>query len=155
MSHQRYAYLIGANGPKQMSLHYAETDVTRLAETLMGPYSQFTEAKAVIADNRDKGLAALQKIARQCDPSDTLLVHFSGHAIFDGHLYLLCNNTDCDNLFVTAIDIRTIKDILGKCRSQSKPQFLIVAMRKVHMTMHSKARKKYTTLLGERVKEKH
>ena len=120
MSHQRYAYLIGANGPKQMSLHYAETDVTRLAETLMGPYSQFTEAKAVIADNRDKGLAALQKIARQCDPSDTLLVHFSGHAIFDGHLYLLCNNTDCDNLFVTAIDIRTIKDILGKCRSQSK-----------------------------------
>ncbi len=120
MSQQRYAYLIGANGTPQMPLRYAETDAIRLAEALMGPFCQFTEAKAVIADNRDKGLAGLQEIARRCDPSDTLLVHFSGHAIFDRHLYLLCNTTDCDNLYVTAIDIRTIKDILSASRAQSK-----------------------------------
>jgi hypothetical protein len=33
---------------------------------------------------------------------------------------LLCNTTDCDNLYVTAIDIRTIKDILCDSRAQSK-----------------------------------
>lgn len=120
MSQQRFAYLIGANGPQHMRLRYAETDAMRLAQVLMGSYCQFTEAKAVIADSRDTGLASLQKIARQCDPSDTLLVHFSGHAIFDRHLYLLCNNTDCENFRVTAIDIRTVKDILSECRSQSK-----------------------------------
>ena len=63
---------------------------------------------------------AYQKMAQQCDSSDTLLVHFSGHAIFDKHLYLLCNNTDCENLYVTAIDIRTIKDIMSDSRAQSK-----------------------------------
>src|SRR5712691_8061034 len=120
MSQQRYAYLIGANGPEQMSLRYAESDALRLAEALMGPFCQFTEAKAVIAESRDTGLAGLQELARRCDPSDILLVHFSGHAIFDRHLYLLCNTTDCDNLYVTGIDIRTMKDILSDCRAQSK-----------------------------------
>jgi HEAT repeat protein len=120
MNGRRYAYLIGANGPQHMLLQHAEADVTRLAEVLMGSYCQFTEAKAVIAESRDKGLASLQKMARIAEPSDTLLVYFSGHAIFDRHLYLLCNNTDCDNLFVTAIDIRTIKDILSDSRTHSK-----------------------------------
>src|SRR5258708_18484402 len=120
MSQQRYAYLIGANGPGQMSLRYAESDALRLAETLMGPFCQFTEAKAVMAESRDTGLAGLQELAQRCDATDTLLVHFSGHAIFDRHLYLLCNTTDCDNLYVTAIDIRTVKDIVSDCRAQSK-----------------------------------
>src|SRR6266567_6516166 len=120
MSQQRYAYLIGANGPEQMTLRYAESDALRLAEALIGPFCQFTEAKAVIAESRDAGLAGLQELARRCDPSDTLLVHFSGHAIFDRRLYLLSNTTDCDNLYVTAIDIRTVKDIMSDCRAQSK-----------------------------------
>lgn len=120
MRQQRYAYLIGANGPEQMTLRYAESDALRLAEALIGPFCQFTEAKAVIAESRDAGLAGLQELARRCDPSDTLLVHFSGHAIFDRHLYLLSNTTDCDNLYVTAIDIRTVKDIMSDCRAQSK-----------------------------------
>jgi HEAT repeat protein len=120
MSQQRYAYLMGANGPEQMALRYAESDALRLAEVLIGPFCQFTEAKAVIALSRDAGLAGLQALARRCDPSDTLLVHFSGHAIFDRHLYLLSNTTDCDNLYVTAIDIRTVKDILSDCLAHSK-----------------------------------
>ncbi len=120
MSQQRYAYLIGANGPEQMALQYAESDALRLTEALMGPFCEFTEAKAVVAESRDAGLAGLQALARRCDPSDTLLIHFSGHAIFDRRLYLLCNTTDCDNLYVTAIDIRTVKDILSDCRAQSK-----------------------------------
>ena len=32
MSQQRYAYLMGANGPEQMALRYAESDALRLAE---------------------------------------------------------------------------------------------------------------------------
>ncbi len=120
MSQQRYAYLIGANGPEQMALRYAESDALRLAEALIGPFCKFTEAKAAIAESRDAGLAGLQELARRCDPSDTLLVHFSGHAIFDRRLYLLSNTTDCDNLYVTAIDIRTVKDIMSDCRAQSK-----------------------------------
>lgn len=120
MSQQRFAYLMGANGPEQMALRYAESDALRLAEALLGPFCQFTEARVVIAESRDAGLAGLHALTRRCEPSDTLLVHFSGHAIFDRHLYLLCNTTDCDNLYVTAIDIRTVKDILSDCRAHSK-----------------------------------
>ena len=122
MSQKRYAYLIGANGPENIRLQYAETDVTRLAETLRGPVCQFTAVESVIAQSRDEGLATLQQFVEQCDASDTLLVHFSGHAFFDTldqQLYLLCNNTDSNNL-ITAIDISAIKRILRRSRAQSK-----------------------------------
>src|SRR5450631_3604043 len=122
MSQKRYAYLIGANGPENIRLQYAETDVTRLAETLRGPVCQFTEVESVIAQSRDEGLATFQQFVEQCDASDTLLVHFSGHAFFDTldqQLYLLCNNTDSNNL-ITAIDISAIKRILRRSRAQSK-----------------------------------
>ncbi len=122
MSQKRYAYLIGANGPANIRLEYAETDITRLAETLRGPSCQFTAVEPIIAQSRDEGLATFQQFVEQCDSSDTLLVHFSGHAFFDPidqQLYLLCNNTDCNNL-VTAIDISAVKRILRRSRAQSK-----------------------------------
>src|SRR5579875_2403968 len=113
MSQQRYAYLLGANGPETMHLNYAERDITRLAEVLRGGYCQFTEVKSVIAADRATGLKGFQEFVEQCEPSDTLLVHFSGHALFDEQLYLLCNETDCNNL-TTAIEISTVKYILRK-----------------------------------------
>ena len=61
MSQQRYAYLIGANGPEQMALRYAESDALRLAEALMGPFCQFTEAKVVIAESRDAAWQACKR----------------------------------------------------------------------------------------------
>jgi hypothetical protein len=122
MSQKRYAYLIGANGPENIRLKYAETDVTRLAEVLLGPVCQFTAVESVIAQSRDEGLATFLQFVEQCEPSDTLLVHFSGHAFFDTFdqlLYLICNNTDSSNL-ITAIDISAIKRILRRCRAQSR-----------------------------------
>jgi len=119
MNQQRYAYLLGANGPESMRLQYAETDVTRLAEVLKGPHCQFTDTKAVIASSRNEGLAGFQQFAECCGPSDLLLVHFSGHAFFDEQLYLLCNTTDPNDLN-TAIDINAIKRVLRKSRAQYK-----------------------------------
>ena len=119
MSQERYAFLIGANGPEDMRLKYAETDVIRLAEALKGSYCQFTAAEAVIAHNRDAGLKGFHQFAERCKPSDLLLVHFSGHAIFDEQLYLLTNTTDPNDLS-SAIEIGAIKRILRKSPAQYK-----------------------------------
>jgi HEAT repeat protein len=120
MSQQRYGYLIGANGPLEMRLKYAEKDVTRLAEALRGPYCQFRGVETIIAHSRQDALAGFSKFAAQCEPSDVLLVHFSGHAIFDEQLYLLCNNTDINDIFTTALEINTIKTLLKRSKARYK-----------------------------------
>ena len=50
----------------------------------MEPFCQFTEAKAVVAESRDAGLAGLQALARRCDlfESPARAVQRPGH----GHL---------------------------------------------------------------------
>src|SRR5947209_1204046 len=98
MSQKRYAYLIGANGPKEMELKHAEKDVRCLADALKGPYCRFAHTEVVTAQSRKDGLKGFKDFAEQGDPSDLLLVHFSGHAIFDEQLYLLCNDTDVKDL---------------------------------------------------------
>src|SRR5581483_1745579 len=120
MSQKRYAYLIGANGPEHARLKYAESDVTRLADALKGQYCQFTAVEAVIAEHHEKNLIGFQQFAAQCGASDVLLVHFSGHAVFDEELYLLCNTTDTDYLDATALSIEKIKKVLRKSRAQHK-----------------------------------
>src|SRR5436309_2118801 len=114
MTQKRYAYLIGANGPPSMHLKHAEKDVIRLADALKGPYCQFTDARVIIAQSRQDGLAGFKTFTDQCQPSDLLLVHFSGHAIFDEQLYLLCNDTDINDLVSTALEINAIKAILRR-----------------------------------------
>src|SRR5260221_7286508 len=104
MSPKRYAYLIGANGPDNMRLKHAEKDVIRLAEALQGPYCQFTRAEVVIARSRQDGLRGFKQFTEVCAPSDVLLVHFSGHAIFDEQLRLLCNDTDMNDLYTTSLE---------------------------------------------------
>src|SRR5947209_7589468 len=100
MSQKRYAYLIGANGPeiKGERLRYAEHDIVRLADALTGPHCQFPHPCSVIADSRKDGLTDLNRYINECQPTDVLLLHFSGHAGFDGSLYLICNDTDVDDL---------------------------------------------------------
>src|SRR5260370_1589453 len=101
MSQKRYAYLIGANGPRTerlVKLKYAEKDAQRLAEALLTPHCSFTKAEATTAENPQPTLAGLNRFIKQCEPSDLLLVHFSGHADHGpgAHLILLCNVTDID-----------------------------------------------------------
>src|SRR5579884_1779940 len=120
MSQKRYAYLIGANGPEGMRLKHAERDVTRLADALKGPYCQFAHTEVVIAQSRKDGLKGFKDFAEQRDPTDLLLVHFSGHAYFDEELYLLCNDTDIQDLYSTALEVRTIKTIMGKSPARHK-----------------------------------
>src|SRR5947209_18904786 len=125
MSQKRYAYLIGANGPKGMQLKHAEKDAIRLADALKGPYCQFTSTEVIIAQSRKDGLAGFKTFTEQCQPSDLLLVHFSGHAIFDEQLYLLCNDTDVNDLFSTALDINTLKTILRRSKPRKKLLFFV------------------------------
>src|SRR5437588_10593999 len=103
MSQQkRYAYLIGANGPEigGKCLKYAEKDVKLMASALEGPSSrcQFTSVESIIADERQGVLSGLKQYVEQCLPEDVLLIHFSGHAIFDQDLYLVCNDNDVNDL---------------------------------------------------------
>ena len=120
MSQKRYAYLIGANGPPSIRLKHAEKDAIRLADALKGPYCQFTSTEVIIAQSRTIALAGFKTFTEQCQPSDLLLVHFSGHAIFDEQLYLLCNDTDVNDLFSTALEINTLKTILRRSKARSK-----------------------------------
>src|SRR5437764_4227439 len=102
MSQKRYAYLIGANGPESIRLKYAETDVIRLAEALKGPYCRFTSAEVIIAYNRQSGIQGFKQFTEQCESGDLLLVHFSGHAIFDEQFYVLCDDSDINDPLSTA-----------------------------------------------------
>ncbi|WP_201372539.1 HEAT repeat domain-containing protein [Ktedonobacter robiniae] len=121
MSQKRYAYLIGANGPEGMRLKHAEEDVLRLAEALKTPNPcHFAEAVPVIAHTRQSALGSFKAIIDQCNPSDLLLVHFSGHAIFDEQLYLLCNETNLDDIFSSALEITTLKTMLRRCKARNK-----------------------------------
>ena len=125
MSHNRYAYLVGANGPntqKVNPLKYAEQDAMRLAKAFKGGYCDFTLAEYLVAEKRDKTLAELEQFAQKCEPSDLLIVHFSGHAIYYyEELYLLCNSTDIEkNLEASAIDISAVKRIIRRCRASHK-----------------------------------
>ncbi|SRR6266446_6195218 len=120
MSQKRYAYLIGANGPQDMRLKHAETDVIRLADALKGSFCRFASAEVVIADNRQGGLRGFKQFAEQCAPGDLLLVHFAGHAIFDEQLYLLCNDSDINDLISTALEINAIKTHLRRSRASYK-----------------------------------
>ena len=123
MSQKRYAYLIGANGPQTErldALKYAEKDAQRLAEALLTPHCAFTKAESTIAKSRQPTLDSLHSFVKQCEPSDLLLVHFSGHADQEGQLFLLCNDTDIDNYFSSAISIDAIKFYLDKCKARYK-----------------------------------
>ena len=123
MDQKRYAYLIGANGPplqNQGSLKYAEQDTQRLATALKNQPCSFIKAECMLATDPRTTLFGLQQFSKECEPSDLLVVHFSGHAIYDEHLYLLCNETDPDFLIASAIDIALIKAILRQCRASHK-----------------------------------
>jgi uncharacterized caspase-like protein len=47
-------------------------------------------------------------------------VHFSGHGIDDSELYLLCNETDINDLDANAIGIRSLKRKLEECQARRK-----------------------------------
>src|SRR6266487_1565070 len=123
MSQERYAFLIGANGSQTArlsSLKYAERDAERLATALKGSPCAFTKAEWTTAANRETTLTRLKAFTDQCEPSDLLLVHFSGHGLYDEQLYLICNGTDLTNLDASAIGVDTIKRILRKCKARHK-----------------------------------
>src|SRR5438309_275322 len=123
MSHTRYAYCIGANGPQSSwydSLKYAEKDAERLASALATSPCNFFETRWGVATDRNSTLAGLSQFVKQCQSADLLVVHFSGHAILDEELYLLCNETDCDDLVSSAIEIGAVKKILSRSSAHSK-----------------------------------
>ncbi len=117
---------IGANGPQEQGivpLKYAETDVERLKRAFSHDRCAFTKVESVVAKNPHTVLVGLEHFANQCEPSDLLVVHFSGHALLsDGSLYLVCNETDYDRqLFITtALKISTVKNILFRCKANHK-----------------------------------
>ena len=126
----RYAFLIGANGPKDSArikqLQYAQKDVELLAQALEGDPCRFTAVKQVKADSI-KDLQGLAEMANLCRPDDLLLVHFSGHAIFDEKLYLILNDTDATDagsLMFTALKVDDLKAILRKCKARAKALIL-------------------------------
>ncbi|GCE14543.1 HEAT repeat domain-containing protein [Tengunoibacter tsumagoiensis] len=116
---KRYACLLGANGPQSMRLQYAERDVERLASALQHPRCSFQVAP-LIAESRQKSLVHLRNTTEKCQPQDTLVVHFSGHAIFDEELFLICNETDPDDLLSSGLEISDIKKLIRKCKARNK-----------------------------------
>ncbi len=127
MSHRRYAYCLGANGPRSSDydpLKYAEEDAKRLATALVTSPCNFAETKGRVATERNSALAGLSQFVKRCQSPDLLIVHFSGHAILDEDLYLLCNETDCDDLVSSAIEIGAVKKILS--RSPARYNLLIL-----------------------------
>jgi tetratricopeptide (TPR) repeat protein len=126
MPQKRYAYLIGANGPKHqniISLQYAEKDVEHLQRALSDHPCEFTDVKSAIATNPLDVLIGLERLATSCERSDLLIVHFSGHGkVWGGNLYLICNETEIDaRLFeATAINISRLKTILDLCNAKHK-----------------------------------
>ena len=123
MSQKRYAYLIGANGPQTdhlATLKYAEKDAQCLAEALLAPRCGFTKAECMPAQSPQPILAGLNRFVKQCEPSDLLLVHFSGHGNYEGQLFLVCNSTDIDDCISSAIKVEDIKSYLDKCKARHK-----------------------------------
>lgn len=123
MSQKRYAYLIGANGPQTervKALKYAQRDAQRLAEALLASHCAFTKAEWTIAESPQPTLAGLNRLIKQCEPSDLLLVHFSGHGNYEGQLFLVCNGTDIDDCLSSAIKVEDIKSYLDKCKARHK-----------------------------------
>jgi MoxR-like ATPase len=123
MNQKRYAYLIGANGPQTehvKALKYAHRDAQRLAEALLAPPCAFTKAEWTIAESPQPTLAGLNRLIKQCEPSDLLLVHFSGHGNYEGQLFLVCNGTDIDDCLSSAIKVEDIKAYLDKCKARHK-----------------------------------
>ena len=123
MSQQRYAFLIGANGPQTGPLDhlkYAESDVARLAAAYQAQPFAFTGIQLYIAQDRQSTLTQLQQAASHCGPSDLFIVHFSGHGIYRKRLYLVCNNADIENLRATAIEADAVKEIMDECRARHK-----------------------------------
>lgn len=127
MSHRRYAYCLGANGPRSSwydPLKYAEEDAKRLASALATSPCNFAGTRWEVAEDRNSTLAGLSQFIKQCQSPDLLVVHFSGHAILDEDLYLLCNETDCDDLVSSAVEIGAVKKILN--RSPARYNVLIL-----------------------------
>jgi hypothetical protein len=130
MDQKRYAFIMGANGPQTeslSSLKYAERDAERLAAALKAPPCAFTNVEWMTADGRETTLMKLQDFADQCKPSDMLIVHFSGHGIYNRQLYLICNGTKIRHLNASAIDVGSLKSILAACRREaSVPSSVVV-----------------------------
>ncbi|MBA2393179.1 MAG: tetratricopeptide repeat protein [Ktedonobacteraceae bacterium] len=127
MPQKRYAYLIGANGPRQPhrvveTLKYAEKDIKRLETALSAHPCAFTEVNSIIADTPTPVIEGLELLVRKCEQSDLLVVHFSGHGYLDKHLYLICNETDIGRKLFTsgAIKVDLLKDILQDCPARHK-----------------------------------
>ena len=128
MTQQRYAYLIGANGPEQTQitpLKYAEKDAQRLKEVFDTEPCKFFRVKSVIANQSANVLTDLEEFSEACQDEDLLVVHFSGHAKSDsGELYLIRNDTVFQEKgrlrFSTTIKLRDIKDVLDRCRARHR-----------------------------------
>jgi Caspase domain len=71
-------------------------------------------------EEREMTLTGLKNFTDHCEPSDLLIVHFSGHGIYDEQLYLVCNGTDITNLDASAIGVDSIKRVLRKCKARHK-----------------------------------
>jgi len=123
MGQNRYAFFIGANGPQTdrlSSLRYAERDAERLAAALTAYPCTFTKVEGMKAVSREATLTQLKIFAGQCEKSDVLIVHFSGHGIYDEQLYLICNGSDTTNLDASAIGVDAIKRILQRSKARHK-----------------------------------
>ncbi|GCE51370.1 NACHT domain-containing protein [Thermosporothrix hazakensis] len=125
MTHRRFAYLIGANGPASCRLSYAEQDVERLAAVFRGERCQFIAVESIIAESRQQVLSGLKTFLDQCRSEDTVIVVFAGHGcLYGGDFYLVCNGTDLNDPVATAIECAAIKKYIEYCSARSKALIL-------------------------------
>ncbi|MEU5190171.1 caspase family protein [Streptomyces klenkii] len=123
----RYAMLIGVSPcdsdayhdlpPVRVNLHYMQAV---LESTEIGMYNDCT---MVAEPTRAKMLHAIELFLEKRQPSETVLLYFSGHGEFceaDSQLYFLTRDTDPDDLPGTAVPAEFLERMLQSCRASSK-----------------------------------
>jgi hypothetical protein len=122
LSHQRNLQIGGSvfRLVKPTPVHVFTPIEKHVAAALRAHPCAFTKAEGMKAVSREATLTQLKTFASQCEKSDVLIVHFSGHGIYDEQLYLICNGTDTTNLDASAIGVDAIKRILQRCKARHK-----------------------------------
>jgi tetratricopeptide (TPR) repeat protein len=128
-SGQSFALLIGIskykNLPAQAQLQFADEDARALHSFLTGPRGGFrTENVTLIVNEQatyQEILRSLEQLQNRAGPRDLVLIFFAGHGIVNlsNQGFLLANDSNPEDLLVTAVEMDRFNSVLKNIRARS------------------------------------
>lgn len=109
-------------GGTPIKLDFAEDDAKDIKKALEErPYYEFNFSETLIDRNHTEVFKKIERVLKEANQNDTVLIYFSGHGKLDdeGKLCLIFNETEPESLIATSLPFEFINRFIKKSRCEN------------------------------------